>query len=143
MLKRFIFILVAGLCLSGFVLAQDTTKLVVPKKVKNRVLAMWPQTQAVPVTWTKEGAYFKASLLIMEKPAFAIIDTTGKLIQVERRLHVTYLPKKIIDQLNKQYPGIEILDIYELTDAAGKVTYRTTYQFKQTTVFAADGTVVK
>ena len=71
MLKRFIFILVAGLCLSGFVLAQDTTKLVVPKKVKNRVLAMWPQTQAVPVTWTKEGAYFKASLLIMEKPAFA------------------------------------------------------------------------
>ena len=143
MLKRFVFILVAGLCLSGTILAQDAGNVVVPQKVKNKMLAMFPQTQAVPVTWSKEGVNYKGALTIMEKPAFAVFDSTGKVVRIEKRLHVSYVPKKVTDQLNKQYPGNEILDVYELTDAAGTKTYKLTYQFKQTSVFNAEGMIQK
>lgn len=104
---------------------------------------LFPQIQVVPVTWVKEGANFKGSLKILEKPAFAIIDTTGKLVRVERRLNVYYLPKKIITQLNKLYPGNEIIDIYELTNALEKKTYKITYQYKQTSVFNPEGELEK
>lgn len=107
------------------------------------MLAMFPQTQAVPVTWSKEGDNYKGSLTIMEKPAFAVFDSTGKVVRIEKRLHVSYVPKKVTDQLNKQYPGNEILDVYELTDPAGKKSYKLTYQFKQTSVFNAEGIIEK
>jgi len=143
MLKRIIFILVTGLFLSGSLFAQEIEKVVVPDAVKNKMLGMFPQTQAIPVTWVKEGTNYKGSLTIMEKPAFAVFDSAGKIVRIEKRLHVSYLPKKVVTQLNKQYPGNEILDVYELTDAAGKKTYKTTFQYKQTSVFNPEGGLEK
>ena len=143
MLKRIVFIFVAGLCLSVSLLAQDAEKVVVPQKVKNKMLALYPQTQEVPVTWTKEGLYYKGSLIIMEKPAAIIFDSTGKVLRTEKKIHQTYLPKKIISQLNTDYPGNVFQDIFEFTDAAGVKTYQTTFQTIITTVFNADGTVAK
>jgi hypothetical protein len=143
MLKKTILLLIGGLLFSGFLLAQDASNIVVPTAVKNAMLFKFPQTQAVPVTWVKEGANYSGTLLIMQKPAFAVFDSTGKILRVEKRLHISFLPKKIITQMNKQYPNNEILDIYELTDAAGKVTYKITFQYKQTSVFNADGAIEK
>jgi hypothetical protein len=143
MLKKTILLLIGGLLFSGFLLAQDASNIVVPTAVKNAMLFKFPQTQAVPVTWVKEGANYSGTLLIMQKPAFAVFDSTGKILRVEKRLHISFLPKKIITQMNKQYPNNEILDIYELTDAAGKVTYKITFHYKQTSVFNADGAIEK
>jgi hypothetical protein len=107
------------------------------------MLALYPQTQEVPVTWTKEGLYYKGSLIIMEKPAAIIFDSTGKVLRTEKKIHQTYLPKKIISQLNADYPGNVFQDIFEFTDATGVKTYKTTFQVTITKVFNADGTVAK
>jgi hypothetical protein len=143
MLKRIIVILVAGLCLAGSLLAQDTAKLFVPKRVKNKMLALYPQTQEVPVTWTKDGLYYRGSLTIMEKPAFIVFDSTGKVIRTEKRIHQTYLPKKITGQLNTEFPGNVIKEIFEYTDAAGVKTYKTTIQATITRMYNEDGTIAK
>jgi len=107
------------------------------------MLALFPQTQAVPVTWSKEGVNYMGTLKIMDKPAYVVIDSTGKVVRIERRLHVSYLPKKVVEQLNRDYPGNEILDVYELTDAADKKSYRTTYRFQKTSTFTSDGIIMK
>jgi hypothetical protein len=143
MFKRIILIVFAGLLYQFSLFAQDAEKLVVPDAVKNKMLGMFPQTQAVPVEWVKDGSNYKGSLKIMEKPAFAVFDSTGNVVRIEKRLHVSYLPKKVTTQLNKLYPGNEILDIYEMTDAAGKKTYKTTFKYTQTEVFNPEGVVVK
>jgi len=143
MLRRIVFILVAALCLAGSLPAQDTAKIVVPKRVKNKMLALYPQTQEVPVTWCKEGLYYKGSLTIMEKPAFIVFDSIGKVIRIEQKIHQTYLPKKIIAQLNKDYPGNVIQEIFEFTDAAGVKTYKTTFQVSLTRLYNPDGTIAK
>ncbi len=143
MLKKVFIFLIGSVLISASLIAQNAGKIEVPTAVKNAMLFKFPQTQEVPVTWTKEGAYYSGTLMIMEKPALAVFDSTGKIIRIEKRLHISFLPKKIITALNKQYPGNEILDIYELTDAAGKKTYKTTFQYKQTSVFNADGVVEK
>ena len=143
MLKKITVIMIAGLLISVFLLAQDTGKIIVPLKVKNKMLALYPQTQDVPVTWSKEGLNYKGSLTIMEKPANIVFDSTGKVIYVEKRIHPTYLPKKISAQLNSNYPGNIIQEVFEYTNAAGKKTYKTTYQVIITTQFNEDGTVSK
>ena len=139
---RVVLMLILGVLISVSLLAQESG-LVVPKAVKNRMLAKFPQTQDVPVAWTKEGTNYKGSLTIMDKPAFALIDETGKIIRLERTIHYSYLPKKISDQLSKLYPGYEVLDVFEVTDAVGAKTYKTTFQYKQTLVFDAEGVSAK
>jgi hypothetical protein len=143
MLKKIAFIFIAGLLISNSLPAQDTAKIVIPKRVANKMLGMFPQTQVVPVTWSKEGDNYKGILTIMEKPATAVFDSTGKVIRVERRLHYSFLPKTIVAQLNKKYPENEILDVYELTDSKGNKTYKTTYKCIQTSVFNTEGAIVK
>ena len=143
MLKRIVFIMIAGLFMSSFMLAQDTAKIVVPQKVKNKMMGMFPQTQVVPVIWVKDGDNYKGSLTIMDKPAFALFDSTGKVVRIEKRMNVYYLPKKILAQLNKQYPGNEILEIFELTDSSGRKTYRTTFKCTQTFIYNAEGVIEK
>jgi len=123
-------------------LAQNSD-LIIPQAVKNRMLARFPQTQDVPVTWTKDGVNYKGSLIIMDKPAFAIIDETGKLVRLEKTIHFSYLPKKISDYLSRQYIGYQILDVYEITDSSGIKTYKTTFQYKQTMDFNVDGVPLK
>jgi hypothetical protein len=142
MKKRIGLILTLGFLTLVTLIAQESSNIVPPEVVKNRLMAMWPQIQAVPVTWTMDGSNYKATILILDKPAFAIIDPTGKLIKVERRLGVYYLPKEISASLNKQFPENEILDIYEFTDSNGVKTYSITYKVKTTSLFSSEGKVI-
>jgi len=143
MYRKICLVLVLGILMSIDIYAQNSETLVVPEAVKNSMLMRFPQTQKVPVTWSKDGANFKGSLVVMEKPAFAIFDVTGKIIRVERTMHYSFLSKKIVSQLNSQYPGNEILDVYEVTDAAGLKTYKTTFKYTKSEVFKEDGSIVK
>ncbi|MFZ4799369.1 MAG: hypothetical protein ACOYMA_17850 [Bacteroidia bacterium] len=143
-MKKIIFLILAfGFFGSIALSAQETSDIIVPEVVKNRLMAMWPQIQAVPVTWSMDGGNYKATILILEKPAFAIIDPAGKLIKVERRLGVYYLPKEITASLNKQFPENEVLDIYEFTNSNGIKTYNITYKVKTTSLFNSDGKLIQ
>jgi len=141
-MKNFVF-LVIGILLSVNLFAQSNENLTIPQAVKNGMLANFPQTQKVPVTWSKEGDLYKGTLMVMDKPGIVVFNESGKIVRMEMRLHSAYLPQNIKDKLSKQFPGYEILDIYELTDINGKKTYRTSYQFKQTSLFNEDGEIVK
>jgi len=143
MFRRIVFIMLAGLFMTVSLMAQDAGELAVPKRVKNKMLALYPQTQEVPVTWSKEGVYFKGALTIMEKPAQIVFDTTGRVIRIEQRIHQTYLPKPILKQLAAEDKDYEIKEIFEFTDAAGKKTYKTSYTVVKTVLYNEDGTVVK
>ncbi len=143
MKNRIGLMLIVGLLMTSCLFAQDTAKVIVPKAVSNKMIGIFPQTQLDPVTWSKEGANYKGAFVIMDKPAFAIFDEKGQVIRIERRLHYTYLPKKIVSNLNEQYPGNVIEDVYETTDAAGGKTYKTTFKYKKTINFKEDGLEVK
>ena len=77
--------------------AQKNDTLVVPQVVKNRMLANFPQTMDIPVIWEKEGANYKGTLTVMEKPATMVVDPTGKLLWIEYRQSEDYLPAVVID----------------------------------------------
>jgi len=142
MLKRIISVFITIICMCGYLYSQDTAKVVVPQEVKNMMIAHYPQTQEVPVTWSLEGKYYKGSLMIMGKPAAIVFDSTGKIIRSEKRIHQTYLPKKIVSQLNTEFPGFVYGDIYEF-ETAGVKTYKVSFQVIKTTIYNPDGTIVK
>jgi hypothetical protein len=145
MKKLISFVLTLGFLVPFTMFAQvsGSNSIVVPEVVKNRLMSIWPQIQAVPVTWTMEGGNFKGEIVVLDKPAFALIDPVGKLLKVEKRLNAYYLPKEVSASLNKQFPENEILDIYELTDSNGIKTYNITYKVKTTSLFNSEGKVIQ
>jgi len=142
-MKPHIILVVLVMFVSLFSFSQTKTDLVIPPIVKNEMLAVYPQAFNIPVTWEKEGLNFKGNIEIMGSPAFAVFNETGKLIRRENKMHVSYLSKSIIRELDSKYPGNEILEVYEVLDSSGTKTYKTTYKFKATTVFRNDGSIVK
>ena len=119
--------------------AQEQTKIEVPKKVKDKVLFLFPHTIDAPVTWSKEGDYYKASLIAWEAPANAVLDSLGNLISMEKRLNEKYLPSKVKSNLLKEYPGATILMAFEKTNAKGEKSYITEVQLKTSFLYDAKG----
>jgi len=142
-MKLNFFLVVLVMFVSLFSFSQTKTELVIPPIVKNEMLAVFPQAFDIPVTWEMEGLNFKGNIEIMGNPAFAVFNENGKLIRRENKMHVSYLSKSIIRELDSKYPGNEILEVYEVLDSSGTKTYKTTYKFKATTVFRNDGSIVK
>ena len=120
--------------------AQKIDSAAIPKIVWNGMFDTYPVTYVYPVTWTKEGSLYKGQLTLMEKPAFALIDSTGRLIRKERLFPEFHLPKQIKNEMTTKYPGYKIKEIYQFTDDKGKETYKITFQFEQTTIYNPDGT---
>ncbi len=119
--------------------AQKIDSVAIPEIIWNRMLLTYPSTRVYPVTWTKEKGIYKGELTIMEKPAFALIDSTGRLIRKEKRYPETHLPTQIKDELTTKFPGYKIIDIYQFTDEKGIQTYKTTFQCEQTIIYNTDG----
>ena len=135
--------LAAGLFLTVALQAQDKQEITVPQKVKNKMLAMHPQTQEVPVVWTKEGDNYKGSLLFMGTPGFLVFDSTGRVIRSEQRILPLYVPKPVLETLKAEDPNYVIKEVIEITSPGGKKSYHATYQVTRVAVFNADGTLVK
>jgi hypothetical protein len=129
------------LALTGY--TQTETKINVPKKVKDKVLFLFPHTVDEPVTWSKEGMNYKASLTAWEMPANAILDSLGNVLSMEKRLHEKYLPPKVKENLLKEYPDCIILMVFEITNAKGEKSYKTKVQIKTDFLFDSKGTLIK
>ena len=94
--------------------AQKIDSPAVPEIVWRGMFDTYPSTRVYHVTWTKEGSLYKGELTIMEKPAFALIDSTGRLIRKEKLFPEFHLPKQIKDELTSKYPGYKIKEIYQI-----------------------------
>jgi len=124
--------------------AQEKKTLNIPKRVKNRMTFTFPQTGGgdVPVKWEMIGPDYKASLKIMDKPCYILIDSLGKTIYLERFTYTQNLPPKALEYLKKQYPDMTITDVYQITDAQGKQSYRASIVVKPVVFFDPDGTLI-
>lgn len=131
-------VLIIGLVflgISGFSQALTADK--VPQHIKDRVQFKFPQSIDLPVVWSREKGDYKATMPIMDSPAMILVDSTGKIKRIERRIHDSYLPekaKKYLKQLDDKY---EVVSVLQITDDKEQVTYKTVARIK--TDFTFDG----
>ena len=140
-MKKLIFIMAfafIGTCGFSQLLQPDQ----VPDMIKGRLQAVFPQTLDIPVSWSKEKANYKAAITIMDAPAYMVIDSLGRTVRIERKLHETYLPKKAKAYLKTLDPNCEIVSIYEITDAKGIITYKTVAKISTNFTFDKEGTTL-
>ena len=114
----------------------------VPTYIKERLQAKFPQTIDIPVFWSMEKGNYKASITIMDTPAFMVIDTLGRTVRIERKIHESYLPKKAKDHLKSLDPNYQIISVMQLTDDKEKVSYKTVAKISTDFTFDSKGTVV-
>jgi hypothetical protein len=113
----------------------------VPQIIKDCLQAKFPQTVDLPVSWSKEKGNYKASMTIMDTPAFMVIDTIGNTIRIERKINPNYLPKKAKDHLKALDPTYQVLSVMQITDNKDKVTYKTSAKITTNFTFDANGAI--
>lgn len=137
-MRKFIFIL-ALTFLGSYGFTQKLQPDQVPQLIKDCLQAKFPQTVDLPVSWTKEKGNYKASMTIMDTPAFMVIDTIGNTIRIERKINPNYLPKKAKDHLKALDPTYQVLSVMQVTDSKDKVTYKTVAKITTNFTFDGDG----
>lgn len=131
------------LIMIGFpVFSQPVSADKVPKDVMDRLHHAFPQSMDIPVTWVKEKGDYKASLTIMDSPAFVVIDSTGKQKRLERKINPVYLPDGAKIHLKKIDPKHEVISVMKIVDDKDRVTYKATAKIITSYTFDADGKVM-
>ena len=138
---RKLILFIAFTVLGAYSYSQQLPADKVPSYIKERLQAQFPQTIEIPVSWSKEKSNYKASITIMDAPAFMIIDTLGHTVRIERTIHETYLPQKAKNHLKSLDPAYKVVSILQITDNKGKVTYKTVAQIITKLTFDENGTV--
>ena len=126
----------------GLVHAQEIPSSQIPKDVLDRLHHAFPQSMDLPVKWTREKLDYKASLTIMDEPAFVVIDSTGLQKRLERRINDVYLPDAAKQHLKKIDPKHQIISVYKVVDEKENVTYKTVARIVTTINFDAKGKVI-
>lgn len=142
MIKKGIFLFVIVLS-SLMITAQNKSGITPPKVVIDKMNNYFPQSRNEPVNWEMEGKYFKGTVVSKDPPGYAVIDTAGKVMEVARKIDITYLPANAKEYLKKQYPDHTVLDLFVVTDDKQKTTYKATVQIKPVFVFDNNGQLIK
>ncbi len=136
---RKIIAILAFVLLGTFSFAQQLQPSQVPQNIKDRLQAKFPQTIEIPVSWSKEKGNYKATITIMDAPATMVIDSLGRTVRIERKIHESYLPKKAKDKLFKLDPKYEVVSALQITDNKEKVTYQTVVKISSNFSFDSNG----
>lgn len=101
----------------GTMFAQNNN---VPKVVKAKFKVLYPKAE--DVKWDKENKFFEADFDLNDVEMSILIDAKGKVHEIETSLENKELPKAVLKNLAKDFPG------YELNEAAkiernGKTTF--------------------
>ncbi|MDP1622514.1 MAG: hypothetical protein Q8M08_09285 [Bacteroidales bacterium] len=140
-MRNFIFIFAFSL-IGSFGFSQELQPNQVPQNIKDRLQAKFPQTIEIPVAWSKEKGNYKASITIMDSPAFMVLDSLGRTVRIERKIHETYLPKKAKDKLKALDPNYQVVSVMQITDGKEKVTYKTVAKISTNFTFNSDGNTI-
>ncbi len=136
------FIVIFFLFNIGLINAQEIPTSQIPKDVMDRLHHAFPQSIDLPVKWTREKQDYKASLTIMDEPAFVVIDSTGRQKRLERRINDVYLPDNAKQHMKKIDPKHQIISVYKVVDDKENVTYKTIARIVTTINFDAKGKVI-
>jgi hypothetical protein len=140
---RSLFFIITFVFIGTLSFSQKVATDKVPSYIKECLQRQFPQTLDIPVAWEREKGNYKASITIMDTPAFMVIDTLGKTVRIERRIHETYLPKKAKDQLKSLDPNYQVVSVMQITDNKAKVTYKTVAKITNYFTFDGNGALIE
>ncbi len=135
--------IIAALLLGvGYVNAQEKKEkeIAVPAATKAALLKQFPN--AKDLEWEKKGDVFEAEFELNKEEAHALIDASGKIIELEVEMDAAQLPKAIADYVTKNLEGKRIKEAAKITDGKGTVTYEVEVGSKEY-IFDTAGAFVK
>jgi hypothetical protein len=120
--------------------AQKMLESEVPAAVKSTFQKAYPGAKSV--IWGREAGNYEAEFKENNLDEAAVYDATGKLIQSEKQIDVTALPKAVTDKLATMVPGKTIKEASEIKNADGTVNYEADVNGMEYT-FDASGKLLK
>lgn len=105
-----------SLCLN----AQKLSEKAVPEAVKAAFKTKYPAVSKVK--WEKENLNYEAEFEENEIESSALLDTSGKILEIESEISQNQLPDAIQSYL-KNHPNEKIKEVAEIIDFNGVITY--------------------
>ena len=106
-----------SLCLN----AQKLSEKAVPEAVKAAFKTKYPAVSKVK--WEKENLNYEAEFEENEIESSALLDTSGKILEIESEISQNQLPDAIQSYLKKNHPNEKIKEVAEIIDFNGVITY--------------------
>lgn len=75
------------------------------------------------VKWEKEGANFEAEFDLNKVEQSVVFDTKGNMLEMEKEIQVSELPKGVAEYVTKMYKGAKIKEAAMITSSDGTVSY--------------------
>jgi hypothetical protein len=126
--------------LTGSACAQKLKETDVPATVKDAFKKMWPDAKVEK--WEKEGDWYEAEYEMGKTEGTVALDANGNVMETEKEIKVSELPKAISDYISKNMPGKKIKEASHITDAKGMVTYEAEID-NVDYIFDADGKMLR
>jgi len=124
-MRKIVVFFVAGI-ISLQLHSQNIPESAVPAPAKETLKAIFQEVMVgvAKVKWQKENNYFKGSVITDNKPAFAVVDSAGKVQRLETPINVSALTPQAMGYINSQYDEPEVIEVYKILDNKGTETYR-------------------
>ncbi|MCV9933097.1 hypothetical protein OIU80_12460 [Flavobacterium sp. LS1R47] len=129
-----------AILISAFAMAQDLNQKDVPGIVKSTFLIKFPD--ATNAKWEKENDNYEVAFTYDKKPQFALLDSSGNLIQTEIKITKDQLPNSILPYVKVNYRRKKIKEVAKITDVNGKVFFEVEI-YKKDLIFDHKGNFVK
>jgi len=117
MRPAFIFIIVTLVACQAN--AQKVKNSEVPENIKNELFKKYTVKKA---TWSKEPDGYEASFKENEKEVSIVFSSTAEVLEVEREIKKSELPKTTLDILQRDFPDYKIEEVARI-ESKGVVTY--------------------
>ena len=118
-MKHYFFILTATLMISRNCSAQK--KIIPPAAVEKAFAHQFPGTST---RWSKEGkTAFEADFIVAGTNTSAVYSATGVLLETEKKILITELPKTARDYILLHYKQQKIDEAARITRASGEINY--------------------
>lgn len=119
-MKKLIF-LAFGFIAATAANAQKMKEADVPAAVKSSFSKSHPNVKVEK--WEKEQNNYEAEFHEGKIEMAVLMDANGKLVETEKEISVSELPKEVSEYAAKNLGGKKIKEASKITDAAGVVTY--------------------
>ncbi|MBI3234165.1 MAG: PepSY-like domain-containing protein [Bacteroidetes bacterium] len=124
-----IYILIIVLFSALSLQAQKLESKLVPTLVKNALQKNYAKVKQVE--WNKEDNLYEASFEIDEMDISLLIDSTGKILETEKEIELSELPKAISVDLKSNYPDKKLQEGSKIIDSSGHIFYEAEIKGKE------------
>ena len=120
--------------------AQAIKESKVPAPVVSAFQKMYPSI--TDVDWSVEDGNYEAEYDMNKMEASVTFDANGNLVETEKEIDISQLPKGIAEYVSKNYGGVSIKEASEITDKKGIKTYEAEIKGKDL-IFDASGKFIR